>query len=233
MSAKRHKIDLATMFDAKYPPRGAWEVHRGGHDADYDYVHSGYYSEKLRPCPACGKYPVFQEAAYYSDPEDIPAKVFIGFCPTCELRTRKPGTLKEAVMQWQGRRYSHDSFLVCHRPRANNLDTYGCRLLCNRVVGAAIDEAMFYALQRQGVQEGSELWTSYGESLKKLENFFRTSVFMFELDPDGVISDIRKVLYPTLEPKDRIKIPLHLAQLYKGKEILKKCTQKSNSSKQP
>ena len=133
-------------------------------------------------------------------------------------------------MQWQERKFSDDTFLVCHRPR---LDTYGCRLLCNKVVDSAIEDALFYAFQRQDAEYGSEIWTSYGQSLKKLEEFFRTSVFMFELDPDGVISDIRRALYPTLEPKDRIKIPLHLAQLYKGKEILKKCTQKRNSSAQP
>lgn len=230
---KRKPFNLTTMFDDKYPPRGAWEVHRCGHSTDFDYNHGGYYSEKLKPCPACGRYPVFQEAAYDSGPRDIPVRVFIGFCPTCELRTKNPGTLKEAVMQWQDRRFSHDSFLVCHRPRAETLDTYGCRLLCNEVVDSAIESALFYAFQRQDVQEGSEIWTSYGKALTELEDFFRTSVFMFELDPDGVISDIRRALYPTLEPKDRIKIPLHLAQLYKGKEIVKRCTQKTNSSKQP
>lgn len=227
---KRKPLDLLTMFDDKYPPRGAWEVHRCGHGANYDYNHGGYYSEKLRRCPVCGRFPVFQESAYDSKPGDIPAKVFFGYCPTCELRTKKPGTLKEAVMQWQERKFSDDTFLVCHRPR---LDTYGCRLLCNKVVDSAIEDALFYAFQRQDAEYGSEIWTSYGQSLKKLEEFFRTSVFMFELDPDGVISDIRRALYPTLEPKDRIKIPLHLAQLYKGKEILKKCTQKRNSSAQP
>lgn len=211
----------AADFNEKYPERRGWERHQRGVLDGRDYVHAGYYSELLKPCPVCGRYPVFEE---YGEP-----KVYAGYCPTCELRTRKPGTLKEAVIQWQKRMFSHDSLLVCHRLKPESMDTYGCRMLCDKVVSSAIDDALFYAFQQQDVKERSELWESNRKMLKDLENFFRTSGLMVELDPDGVISDIRRALYPTMKPEDRIKIPLHLADLYKGKEILKKCTQKSNS----
>ena len=234
MSAKTKKrkrvLNHRQVFKVKYPPRGAWEWKLRMHFDSIDYLHEGYWSEKLKPCPVCGRIPVFEEYVYESTPADQPAKIFVGFCQTCELRTRKPGRLKEAVLQWQSRRFSPDSLLVCHRPRP---DTYGSRMLCNKVVASAIDDALFYARMRNETEEGSEAWTSYGGELKKLEDFFRTSLFMFELDPDGVISDIRKVMYPTLNPEDRIKIPLHLAQIYKGKRLLKECTQKSSLSKQP
>ena len=232
------KIDLLSLprdidFNVKYPPRGSWIVHgtrAAGGDNDMSYVHGGYYSEKLRRCPVCRRFPVFQESAYHATPPTEKAKVFYGFCPTCELRTRKPGTLKEAVVQWQNRKFSRDSLLVCHRPR---LDTYGCRLLCNQVVGEAIDDALFYARNMLEADVCSELFQSYRHELKKLEQFFRESVFMFELDADGVISEIRRAIFPMLEPKDRVKIPLHLYELYKGKEIVRECTNRKNSKKRP
>lgn len=217
-------------FDEKYPPRGSWVVRHAGHEGDVDYYYGGYYSEKLRKCPVCGRYPVFTECSSKATPPGEKARVFLGYCPTCCLRTKTPGTLKETVMQWMHREYSEDSWMVCHRPM---LDTYGCRLLSKHVVEAAIDDAIFYAQKRQDEAEGTETWEFYGRELKKLETFFRESVFMFELDPDGVISDIRRILYPNLEPKDRIKIPLHLNQLYKGKKVVKKCMDQKSSKKQP
>lgn len=214
-----------TDYDVKYPPRGAWEVHRTGSRGGYDYCYGGYYTEKLRRCPVCGRRPVFTESAYDATPPDEKARVFYGYCPTCHLRTRTAGTLKEAVMQWQYQEYSDDSWLVCHRP---TFDRYGCSLLCNRVVRSAIDDALLYAQKRQDEPEGTEHWVFYGKELRRLETFFRKSVFMWELDPDGVISDIRRALYPDLTPKDRIKIPLKLTELYKGKKVVEECTQRNS-----
>lgn len=235
MSMKKSLLFLPSDigYSIKYPPRGSWIVH-GTRNTDGEkamsYVHGGYYSEKLRRCPVCKRYPVFQESAYDATPQTEKAKVFFGFCPTCELRTRKPGTLKEAVMQWQYREFSPDSLLVCRRPR---LDTYGCRLLCKEIVDEAIEDALFYERELLDTSPYSDLFYSYLDTLEDLEKFFRESVFMFELDADGVISEIRRALFPTLEPKDRIRIPLHLTELYKGKEIVRECTNRKNSKKRP
>ena len=119
MRQYKHKALLVTEESAKYPPRGSWEVHRKAHVDGYDYDHAGYYSEKLRPCPVCGRYPVFEEDARHMTAEDEKARFFVGVCPTCSLRTKGHGvTLKEAVYQWQRREFTPDSWLVCHRPRA-------------------------------------------------------------------------------------------------------------------
>ena len=49
---KRKPLDLLTMFDDKYPPRGTWEVHRCGHGANYDYNHGGFrFSRSLLTIP--------------------------------------------------------------------------------------------------------------------------------------------------------------------------------------
>lgn len=229
MKNKAHWKRVDDQFTEKYPPRGSWRIMHSGTENGRDYYFTGYYSEKLRRCPVCGRFPVFTESVYDASPEDTKAKVFLGYCPTCCLRTKDPGTLKEAVYQWQDRKYSKDSLLVCHRPR---LDSYGCRMLSQKVIKTVIDDSLFFAQKRQECQIGSESWESYGTELKKLEKFFRESVFMFEMDADGVISDIRRILYPTLEPKDRIRIPLHLHELYNGKEVEKECHPK-NSKTQP
>lgn len=226
MSKKYSKITMDKLL-AKYPPRGSWGWHRTSYNryGSVGDVHDGYVSDKLKKCPVCGRLPVFQEDIYQATPADQPAKIFYGFCPTCELRTRKPGTLKEAVIQWQARKFSPDSLLICRRPR---LCAEGCRRLSNKLIAMAIDDAVFYAQERQETVEGSNAWKNLGTQLQKLEEFFRTSVFMFGRDADSVISDIRMLLYPELEPKDRIRIPLHLDELYKGKEIVIECMNRKN-----
>lgn len=226
---KKREKRLLEFFTDKYPPRGSWVVrHRGNLDG-MEYVYEGYYSEKVRRCPVCGRYPVFTESAYHATPEGEKARIFLGYCPTCCLRTREPGTLKEAVYQWQRGEYSKDSLSVCRRPRFSE---YGCRLLSQKIVEDAIEDAIFFAQKRQDITVPGRVPAGYGADLRQLEKFFRESVFMYELDPDGVISDIRRILYPTMKPKDRIKIPLHLDELYKGKEIMNECTRQRNSKKQ-
>lgn len=217
-------------FSAKYPPRGVWGFQHRGTENGVDYNYAGYCTDRVKTCPVCGRLPVFTESYYHATPKDERAKVFYGYCPTCSLRTKEPGTLKEAVYQWQRREFSDDTWLVCHRPK---LSGPAVRALSQKVIESAIEDAIFYARKRQDLQEGSDAWKSYGRQLQELETFFRTSVFMYEMSASGIISDIRRILYPDAEPKDRIKIPLHLDQLYKGKEILKECTAQNNSKKRP
>ena len=271
-------------LEKKYPPRRGWKItttHPGS-----ELYHSGYTSDLLKQCPCCRSYPVFEEASSSDQGPEERAKVFIGICPKCELRTRKEGTLKESVIQWQRRDFSRNSIAMNRRPKLGSEE--GIRDLCSKVISAAIDEtidimkmeAACYenynvALDRlentirilccmwkpdfvedvadlfikvaselsreictiaDNVETEFNIHLNHRKTLNKLENFFRTSCFMWELDCDGLISDIRKYLYPDLPPAERIKIPLHLRDLYIGEDVRKewnrKCTQKMNSSKQ-
>lgn len=211
--------------DVKYPPRRGWKF--SCVSPSRELLHRGYWSSELKPCPCCGLYPVFEESTRAETDVEQRATVFVGICPKCEIRTRKDGTLKEAVIMWQRRAFSRDSYLMNRRPKYDSLE--GVRELSQKIVDAAVEDAMMYARERQEAQEGSERFIFLGDRLEELERFFKHSVFMWEMDPDGIISDIRRILYPELEPKDRIKIPLHLSRLYEGKKVIEKCTQKTNS----
>lgn len=226
MSNKRLSNNIDWL--EKYPPRGAWEIASAHPKTGYN--HGGYTSRKIRPCPACGRDAVFEEDAYRRTPPHERAKYFYGYCPTCELRTRESGTLKEAVMQWQERKFSPDSWLHCHRPR---LDSWGCSLLSEAACRDAYEDARFYVEQMQKANQKCEKDEEARAELNRIEEFFRTSPLAFALDPEAVISKLRKELYPELTPEERMKIPLKLAKLYKGKEIVRKCTAKKNSQKQP
>ena len=213
-------------LEAKYPPRGAWSVVKA--KPMNNYMHQGYTSAKLRPCPVCGRQAVFEECQMRKTMPFEKAKYFIGFCPTCELRTES-GTLKKAVIAWQEKRYTPDSWLHCHRPK---LDTAGCALLCEAATASAYEDARFYAAEMLKAKADSEYFTSLKKDLDRLEVFFRTSPLAFALDPDAVISKIRKELFPELEPKDRLRIPLRLSELYKGKAVVVECMMKKNLRKQ-
>lgn len=208
----------------KYPPRGELKriLHQRLKD---DYLHIGYFTEKARPCPCCKTLPVFEEDIYRAAPEGHPAKYFIGFCQKCGLRTRSSAKLRDAINQWQRKEYSEGSWLMAHRPKCSDL--YGVRLLCKQVVGKAIDDALLYVQARNSASPGGEEFHSYKNLLNELEHFFRESPFMWELSANGLISDIRKVIYPDIPPEYRIKIPLHLAELYKGKAVREECRKKN------
>lgn len=216
-------------MDIKYPERRGWKY--VSTYPSFGVFHRGYYSDQLRPCPCCRRRPVFEESTRGASMDGERARIFVGICPTCEIRTREDGTLREAVMMWQRGEWSEASITVARRMRTP--DIVAVRKLCKYIVEAAIDDAIMKAQRRNNITEGtSEEFTKLGKDLDDLERFFRNSVFMWELDPDGVISEIRRVLYPELKPEDRTKIPLRLSALVKGKEIVEQCTRKKNSSEQ-
>lgn len=226
MSGVSRNVNSTINYASKYPPRGAWRVMQT--TPSNDIMHGGYTSEKLRKCPVCHRFPVFEEDAERRSSHGEKAKWFIGYCPSCELRTRDSGTLKEVVMQWQDRKYSPDSWLHCHRPK---LDRWGCALLCEAVAREAYDDAMFYIDLMQHTATDAEKFTSAKVMLNDIENFFRTSPLTFALDLDAVISKMRKELYPDMTPEQRMQIPLSMSKLYNGKEIVKKWLEKQQSIK--
>lgn len=201
-------------ISVKYPPRGAWKV-VGAYILDgYYYKHCGYSSTKLKPCPVCGRYPVFEEDQYRCTESDKPAKYFYGFCPTCDLRTEKSGTLKEAVYQWQRYSFSENTLMVCQRP---TFSKDGINALYNKVVEACVNDAILKLEWQFKLTPYTEEWRRLSKELNEIEDFLRGSCFTVDLDPDGIISDIRKILYPDMSHDERTKIPLHLSKLYEGK----------------
>ena len=232
--------------DTKYPPRRGWEVVES--DSHDGWMHGGYTTDVLKRCPVCGRRAVFEEDSYAKAPKSERARIFIGFCPTCELRTRTPGTLREAVTQWQTVQYSPDSWLHCHRPK---LDSFGVAELCNVVCGTAYEDLRMYVdimlgndiriprvARTSHKQRATELTEeeTYSHSeleVRRIDEFFRTSPLAFALDRDAVMSKLRKELFPDLTPKERLKIPLDPTEMWRGKEIAKKCIAERNSRKQP
>lgn len=234
-------------FDnVKYPPRRGWDV-VGGSPAN-DLMHGGYTTNLLKRCPACGRQAVFEEDSYTKSPKGERARVFIGFCPSCELRTRTPGTLREAVTQWQTGQYSPDSWLYCHRPQ---FDSYGVAELCNVVCGTAYEDLRMYveimmggdiriprvALTSHKRPASCLAWEeTYSHSeleVRRIDEFFRKSPLAFALDHDAVMSKLRKELFPDLTPDERMKIPLDPTEMWRGKEITKQCIAERNLKKQP
>ena len=216
------------VLDIKYPPRKGWDVVQAS--PSLGFLHRGYYTKQLRPCPCCHRRPVFEEATRFAADPGQPAKIFVGICPVCELRTKSDGSLRTVVMQWQRGEYSKASWGYNHRLWSPDIN--GVRRLCKYVVGAAIDDAMIGVRRRNDVSEDSSEFDRLGDNLEALERFFNHSVFMWELNPDGVFSEIRRALYPELEPHEREQIPLHLSQLYKGKAVVIRKCQKKNFSGQ-
>jgi hypothetical protein len=211
-------------------------------------MHGGYTTNLLKPCPVCGRQAVFEEDSYNKTPKAERARVFIGFCPTCELRTRTPGTLREAVTQWQTGQYSSDSWLHCHRPK---LDSFGVAELCNVVCGTAYEDLRMYvelmmeediriprviipSHRRPQTEPTEEETYSHSElEVKRIDEFFRTSPLAFALDRDAVMSKLRKELFPDLTPEERTKIPLDPTEMWRGKEVVGQCIAERNLRKQP
>ena len=195
-------------------------------------MHIGYTSPEARVCK-CGCYPVFEQ--YVLDRKEdgsrnIPAQSFVAICPRCELRAKGEGTLEEVLETWNRGEYSEDNLLVSEKLSTLSLET--AKMLGAVVVMRMIEDAIDMILQKHKIQQ--ELRTLYGAGneerhgekvhkvqeltrrLESSENFLRYSPLMFDRDPDAVISDIRKAIYPGDTAEDiekRMKIPLRLAAM--------------------
>ena len=217
-------------YALKYPPRRGFAIQakRGERGGEPAYNHAGYVSVLLKPCPVCNRLPVFEEASRYARPANEPAKIFIGVCPTCDLRTAHEGSLRQAVMEWQAGKFSSDMWLVCHRPK---FYIEGCKMLAKKMVDDAVDETLIRVRQRQSENPDSPLFDTHGAELDLLEKFFRESPFTYDMDADGIVSDIRRAIYPELSPEWRVKIPLRLSRLWEGKKVVIECMRQTNSKK--
>lgn len=197
-----------------------------------DVMHIGYTSPKARPCK-CGCMPTFEQ--YVLDRKEdgsrnIPAESFVAICPRCELRAKGEGTLEEVLETWNRGEYSEDNLLVSEK--MTSLSTETAKMLGAVVVMRMIEDAIDMIMLKHKLQQ--ELRTLYGAGneerhgenvhrirelngrLGNAENFLRYSPLMFDRDPDAVISDIRKAIYPGDTAEDieqRMKIPLRLAAM--------------------
>ena len=195
-------------------------------------MHIGYTSPKARSCK-CGCTPTFEQ--YVLDRNEdgsrkIPAESFVAICPRCELRAKGEGTLEEVLETWNRGEFSEDNLLVSEKLSTLSLET--AKMLGAVVVMRMIEDSIDMILQKHKIQQelrslyGAGNEERHGEKFHKIqelngrlgnaENFLRYSPLMFDRDPDAVISDIRKAIYPGDTAEDiekRMKIPLRLVAM--------------------
>lgn len=199
-----------------------------------DVMHIGYTSPKARPCK-CGCMPTFEQFVLDRKEDGsrkIPAESFVAICPRCELRAKGEGTLEEVLATWNRGEFSEDSLLVSEKLSTLSPETAKMlgAVVVMRMIEDAIDMILLkHKLQkklRSGLLEGAGNEYKRGEKVQKIrdlngrlknaENFLRYSPLMFDRDPEAVISDIRKAIYPGDTAEDiekRMKIPLRLAAM--------------------
>ena len=186
----------------------------------------GYTNQKAKRCQ-CGGTPVFEQAEYDHDPHDPykPAKVFIGVCKDCNLRTKSEGPLWLVLKEWNDGVYDRDMLMV-QKPLTNS-DTEACIRLSSVLVSAAMTDAVRLILEKRELKDKltapdatdytrEQLYPRYAEcrgQLKALDNFFRTSPLLMEMDGETCISKVREAVYPDLTPDERVKIPLKLVNM--------------------
>ena len=197
-----------------------------------DVMHIGYTSPKARPCK-CGCMPTFEQFVLDRKEDgsrNIPAQSFVAICPRCELRAKGEGTLEEVLETWNRGEFSEDNLLVSEKLSTLSLET--AKMLGAVVVRRMIEDAIDMILLKHKLQQelrllyGAGNEERHGEKAHKIqelngrlgsaENFLRYSPLMFDRDPDAVISDIRKAIYPGDTAEDiekRMKIPLRLAAM--------------------
>ena len=197
-----------------------------------DVMHIGYTSTKARVCK-CGCYPVFEQFVLDRKEDgsrNIPAQSFVAICPRCELRAKGEGTLEEVLETWNRGEFSEDNLLVSEKLSTLSLET--AKMLGAVVVMRMIEDAIDMILLKHKLQQelrllyGAGNEEQHGEKAHRIrelngrlgsaENFLRYSPLMFDRDPDAVISDIRKAIYPGDTAEDiekRMKIPLRLAAM--------------------
>ena len=197
-------------------------------------MHIGYTSPEARVCK-CGSYPVFEQFVLDRKEDgsrNIPAQSFVAICPRCELRAKGEGTLEDVLETWNLGEFSEDNLLVSEKMTSLSPET--AKMLGGIVVMRMIEEIIDMILEkhkiqkelRSGLLEGAGNEYKRGEKAHKIrelngrlgsaENFLRYSPLMFDKDPEAVISDIRKAIYPGDTAEDierRMKIPLRLAAM--------------------
>lgn len=207
---KQHKI---TPVERIYPPRKncTRALYRARISEDgWEMYHIGYKIAKARRC-VCGVEPVFER---YTEDTSVPAEVFIGICPYCERRTAGEGDLRTVLHQWNAGEISDDSEMLQYSPRELNYE--GVALLHRVMVKHAKKDAVYYIRAKHekfGEKRDGNYPVFYGAELKKIEDFFRWSPLMLDISADGIMSEIRREMYPGKTHDELMQIPLKLTEM--------------------
>lgn len=198
-----------TPMEVRYPRRKGWARDLWRSNESH---HVGYKTDRARPC-CCGWIPVFEMYTEATE-RDCPAVDFVAICPRCERRAEGHGSLEYCLKQWNAENLSDDSMMV-NMP-IMEMSYTGAEKLSQKIFRAAKAEALELILKKHeefGDRRDWKYQLKFAGDLVRLEIFFRESPLMMDLDGDGVISDIRKQVYPDLSPEERIRIPLKLTEM--------------------
>lgn len=197
-----------------------------GTKGDKVSCHVGYTTDRMVQCE-CGEMPVLEQAVddVNKDGRNVPAQKFVAICPRCETRTEYDGEIEKCIAAWNAGKYTKDSMMLKHRMKGGDLE--GFAKLAGKVVALAYDDAVALVREKHRLRKkadnplvGSGTRSScktqieeINRELGRLQKFFEESPMMMGLDPEGVLSDIRKEVYPKIRPEMRMRKPLILTKM--------------------
>lgn len=222
------KSEAMVTLETVYPERTGFarNLYRGNCKTAYGLFHIGYASERMHRCE-CGSQPVLEQTVddVTKEGRNVPAKKFVAICPTCESRTEYDGDPERCVEEWNAGRLTADSRALKHSIKRIEREGYMC--LCEKVMQSAYADAVSLIRQKHMLKARADNPNVNGyvreqcrkeidainTELSAIQRFFHESPMMADLDPEGVISDIRKEIYPELKPEVRTQKPLELTKL--------------------
>lgn len=226
---RENKENLATeaVLMMTYPEKEGFDrrLYRGTRGRSV-CCHVGYRSERMARCE-CGAEPVLEQTVddATKDGRNVPAQRYVAICPRCETRTEYDGEIEKCIEEWNAGRFTEDSMMLKHAIRSPNLEGYA--RLAGKVIGIAYDDAVVLLKEKQRLRKkmqnpliGSATMEScrtqidsINGELRALQFFFENSPLMMNRDPESIISDIRKEVYPMVRPEVRMQKPLVLSKM--------------------
>ena len=220
-------LSVETVLKETYPEREGFgrRLFRGSR-GELVSCHVGYTTDRMSRCE-CGDWPVLEQTVddVSGTGRNIPARKFVAICPRCEARTEYDGDIERCIEEWNAGRFTADSMMLKHSMK--NRDLEGFARLAGKVISLAYDDAVALVREKHRLRKkmdnpliGSAERTScrmqienINGELARLQKFFEESPLMMGRDPDSVISDIRKEVYPTLRPEMRMRKSLILTRI--------------------
>ena len=212
--------DIQQIIEKTYPEREGFTRHltRGTGKDGFAYCHIGYMTDRLKRCE-CGAEPVLEQTVddVTEDGRNIPAQRFVAICPKCETRIEYDGDIEQCIEEWNAGKYTADSKLLKHSIKNRDLEAFA--RLGGKVVQMSyesavalikekhrlrkrLDNPMIGGMEREACRNQIE---SINGELNVIQRFFEESPLMLNRDPESIISDIRKEVYPMLRPEMRMR----------------------------
>ena len=223
----KESLTAEAMLMKTYPEKEGFDrrLYRGSRGRNV-CCHVGYHSERMARCE-CGAEPVLEQAVddVTKDGRNVPAQKYVAICPRCETRTEYDGEIEKCIEEWNAGRFTDDSMMLKHAIR--NPDLEGYARLAGKVIGIAYEDAVALLKEKQrlrkkmnnplvgsGTMESCRMQIeSINGELRALQAFFENSPLMMDRDPESVISDIRREVYPMVRPEVRIRKSLVLSKM--------------------